>query len=43
MTSVQVPGVPAVEQIQIVPVVSTTQSPTENVPDEGAPDVVPPT
>jgi len=43
MVVVQVPGVPAVVQTQIVPVKSTIKSPTANVPDEGAPFAVPPT
>jgi hypothetical protein len=40
---VQVPGVPAVVQTQMVPVWSTIKSPTANVPEVGAPLVVPPT
>jgi len=40
---VQVPGVPAVVHTQIVPVWSMMKSPTENVPDVGAPFAVPPT
>ena len=40
---VQVPGVPAVVQTQIVPVWSTMKSPTANVPEVGAPLAVPPT
>jgi hypothetical protein len=40
---VQVPGVPAVVQTQIVPVWSTMKSPTANVPEVGAPLMVPPT
>jgi hypothetical protein len=43
MVVVQVPGVPATTQTKIVPVRSTTKSPTENVPDVGAPFAVPPT
>ena len=38
-----VPGVPAVIQIQILPVWSITKSPTANVPVTGAPEVVAPT
>ena len=43
IVEVQAPGVPAVVQTQMVPVWSTTKSPTANVPDVGAPLAVPPT
>jgi hypothetical protein len=43
MVVVQVPGVPAVVQTQMVPLWSMTKSLTAKVPDVGAPDVVPPT
>jgi len=39
----QIPGVPAAMQIQKVAVSSTIKSPTANVPEVGAPEVVPPT
>ena len=40
---VHVPGVPAVVQTQMVPLRSIIKSPTANVPEVGAPLVVPPT
>ena len=42
-TCVQVPGVPPVVQTWNLPVWSTAKSPTANVPDTGAPEVVAPT
>lgn len=43
LNCVQVPGEPAVVQIQNDPVLSTMKSPITNVPDAGAPLAVPPT